>query len=83
MGTISSFAHIQTKKKKERERVIIMINQETGTPSWPLLLFIERNLVGMGWKFVLRRRSWLEGLMICMRNALMKWVLQSTSDWLL
>ena len=58
-------------------------DQETGTPEWRwlvlLLLFKRENLEGLGWKFRLLCKSWLEGLIIWRRKALSELALAITA----
>lgn len=66
--TEQSFSHHKPTKKEKKKRKFKKIeeNQETATGLW---LLRPQNLVGLGWKFLLLRRWWLEGLINCIRNA--------------
>jgi hypothetical protein len=44
------------------------------------LLLIKQNLLGLGWKFLLLWRSWLEGLIIWRRNALNEFAFAITAN---
>lgn len=56
-----------TKSTKSKGESAESEDQETATP--PPLPFNTQNLEGVGWKFLLRRRSRLDGLMIWRRTA--------------
>lgn len=61
---------IQRRGSKEHSELVKpkKMIQETANPV--PCLFIKQNLEGLGWKFLRRWRSLLDGLMMCRRNAL-------------